>query len=199
MGRPTPDLHSADPPRGGDGGEDGPGLSPRPVSTEILAEETYREMRRIAVRCMRSQRSDHTLQPTALVHEAFIRLARRESGWESPAEFLAVASTAMRRILVDWARRRGAAKRWGGTPVTLVDGNAIQAEEPVDLLALDEALTRLTALEPRAARVVELRFFGGMEIEQVAEVLGVSSATVKRDWRFARAWLSRELDHGRAP
>jgi len=143
---------------------------------------------------MRGQRSDHTLQPTALVHEAFIRLARRGAGWASRGEFVAVAATAMRRILVDCARRRGAAKRRGGTPVTLVEGLAIQAEDPVDLLALDAALTRLAALEERPARVVELRFFGGLEIEEVAEALEVSSATVKRDWRFARAWLARELE-----
>jgi RNA polymerase sigma-70 factor, ECF subfamily len=193
MGPSTSPPHTLEPPGGGDADEGPDDPPPDPASTEYLAQEAYRELRQIAARYLRGQRSDHTLQPTALVHEAFIRLARRGSGWESRGEFVAVAATAMRRILVDCARRRGASKRRGGTPVTLVEGLALQAEEPVDLLALDAALTRLAALEERPARVVELRFFGGLEIEEVAEVLEVSSATVKRDWRFARAWLAREL------
>jgi RNA polymerase sigma-70 factor, ECF subfamily len=194
---PCPDPEAS--PGGGD--RDGSYLepSPHPTSTEVLAEQTYRELRRIAVRCMRGQRHDHTLQPTALVHEAFLRLARRGCDWQSRTDFLAVAATAMRRILVDCARRRGAAKRYGGSRVTLVDGDAIEAERPIDLLALDEALSRLAMLEPRAERVVELRFFAGLETEEVAQVMGVSAATVKRDWRLARAWLSRELAEEAAP
>jgi RNA polymerase sigma-70 factor, ECF subfamily len=162
-------------------------------STAALAEETYAELWRIARRYMRSQRHDHTLQPTALVHEGFLRLSGRGYAWTSRAEFLAVAATAMRCVLVDHARRRHAAKRDGGARVTLVDGAAIEEGRPIDLLDLDEALTRLAAVHQRPARVVDLRFFGGLETEEVAEALGVSSATVKRDWRFAKAWLSREL------
>lgn len=163
-------------------------------TAEALVEQTYRELRRIAGRYMRTQRDDHTLQPTALVHEAYLRLARaRGSGWKSRTQFVAVAASAMRCVLIDSARRRGAAKRDGGARVTLVDGSAIDEPRPLDLLALDEALERLAAVDERAARVVELRFFGGLELALVAEVLDVSLPTVKRDWRFARAWLAREL------
>lgn len=162
--------------------------------TDALIEQEYPRLRQIARRFMRAQRPDHTLQPTALVHEAFLRLASaRSPGWATRAELLAVAATTMRRVLVDLARRRGAAKRAGGRRVTLVDGCAIEPAGPIDLLALDEALTRLGGEEARVARVVELRFFGGLECEEVAEALGVSVPTVKRDWRFARAWLAREL------
>ncbi len=162
-------------------------------ATAALAQETYVELRRIAARCMRGQKPDHTLQPTALVHEGFLRLSGRGYRWASRTEFLAVAATAMRCALVDHARRRKAAKRYGGARVTLVDGAAIENERPIELLALDEALTRLGAFQERAARVVELRFFGGLQTEEVAEALGISTATVKRDWRFAKAWLSREM------
>jgi RNA polymerase sigma factor (TIGR02999 family) len=162
---PCPDPEGS--PGGGDRGGSYLESSPRPTSTEVLAEQTYKELRRIAVRCMRGQRHDHTLRPTALVHEAFLRLARRGCDWQSRTDFVAVAATAMRRILVDCARRRGAAKRYGGSRVTLVDADAIEAERPIDLLALDEALSRLSILGPRAERVVELRFFAGLEIEEV--------------------------------
>jgi RNA polymerase sigma-70 factor (ECF subfamily) len=167
----------------------------RPDGTaEALVQETYRELRRIAGRYMRAQRDDHTLQPTALVHEAYLRLAHaRGSGWKSRTQFVAVAASAMRCVLIDSARRRGAAKRHGGARMTLVEGSAIDEPRPIDLLALDEALQRLAAVEERPARVVELRFFGGLELARVAEVLGVSLPTVKRDWRFAKAWLAREL------
>lgn len=169
-------------------------------SAERLAELTYGELRRIARRCMRSQRPDHTLEPTALVHEAYLRLASaRPAGWESRTQFLAVAATAMRHVLIDCARRRHAARRYGGRRVTLVENSAVEEAEPVDLLALDEALSRLAAVDDRSARVAELRYFGGLEVEEVAEVLGVSAPTVKRDWRFARAWLKKELREGDAP
>jgi RNA polymerase sigma factor (TIGR02999 family) len=167
---------------------------PRTGSTARLAEQTYRELRQIAGRYLRVQPPDHTLQPTALVHEAFLRLARaREAGWENRTQFLAFAARAMRSVLIDGARRRKAVKRDGGVRMTLVDGAAIVEARPLDVLALDEALERLAAHEPRAARVVELRYFGGLEIDEVADVLEISSATAKRDWRFARAWLAREL------
>jgi len=141
------------------------------------------------------ERAGHTLQPTALVHEAYLRLAR-ETGteWEDRAHFLAIAATAMRRVLVDHARARGAAKRGGGrTWVTLHEELAAQAEQSVDVLALDQALTRLSSIDERQGKVVELRFFGGLEIRETALLLKVSEGTVKRDWRHAKAWLRREL------
>jgi RNA polymerase sigma factor (TIGR02999 family) len=157
----------------------------------------YAELRTVAQRYMRRERPDHTLQPTALVHEAFLRLVGGSPGaFEDRGHFLRAAAQAMRRVLVDHARARNASKRGGALRVTFDEGAA--AEQPVDILVLDDALDRLAAAEPRWARVVELRFFAGLEVPEVAEVLGTSTATVKRDWRFARAWLARELDEGGA-
>jgi RNA polymerase sigma-70 factor, ECF subfamily len=154
----------------------------------------YTELRRLADSQMRQERLGHTLQPTALVHEAYLRLAGHRRGFQSRVHFYGAAAQAMRRILVDYARSRGAAKR--GSPDAAVDLDqavAVGIGPDFDPVALDEALDRLSALAPRAARVVEVRFFGGLSVEEAAAFLEVAPATVKRDWRFARAWLSREL------
>jgi RNA polymerase sigma factor (TIGR02999 family) len=155
----------------------------------------YDELRRLARARMRAEGAAHTLQPTALVHEAWFRLAAQHgAGWRDRAHFFAMAAEMMRRILVNHARDRRAAKRGGGaTRVELDEAVSFFETRDVDLEALDEALQRLAALDPRASRVVELRFFAGLGIEEVAEALGVSPATVKRDWTTARAWLHREL------
>ena len=155
----------------------------------------YEELRRIAHRELRHERSGHTLGTTALVHEAYLKLAHLDRiQWKSRAQFLAVAAQAMRRVLVDYAVARRAQKRGGGfVPQSLDDAMAIASERSEELLALDEALQRLQSLDEQHARIVECRFFGGMSIEETAEALGVSPATVKRGWTMARAWLNREL------
>lgn len=155
----------------------------------------YQELRLRAAGYLRDERGSHTLQPTALAHEAYLRLAgRRDHPWQSRAHFMAVAARAMRAILVDHARRRNAQKRGGGqspigsdTLVELVGGSALAFDD------LDHALNDLARMSERQARVVELRYFGGLSIEETGEVLGVSPMTVKRDWAIARAWLYREL------
>jgi RNA polymerase sigma factor (TIGR02999 family) len=160
----------------------------------------YDELRRLAASALRRERPDHTLQPTALVHEAYLRLADEpDARWESRAHFLAVAAQAMRRILVDHARGRNALKRGQGEPHQPLDGVEVEAVgslTTIDLLALDDALGRLASLDPRQARVVELRFFGGLTIEETAAVTGLSERTVKREWQMARAWLRREMARG---
>lgn len=155
----------------------------------------YDELRRLAGAYLRGERSDHTLQPTALVHEAYFRLAgQRNVDWRNRAQFLGVAASMMRRILVNYAHERAAQKRGGGAPrVALDDTIELLQEQDVDLVALDDALIALSAVEPRGGRIVELRFFGGLSVDETAHVLGVSPATVKRDWSFAKAWLRREL------
>ena len=163
-------------------------------ASEKLMPMVYAELHDLAARYMRRERADHTLQPTALVHEAFLRLIdQRSVTWQNRAHFLGLAAQAMRRILVDHARRRSAAKREGGKKITLDDAVAVNQERSLDLMMLDDALTRLATLDERQSRVVELRFFGGLDIEETAEALGISPATVKRDWLFAKAWLQREL------
>jgi RNA polymerase sigma factor (TIGR02999 family) len=160
-----------------------------------LAPIVYDELRRLAASYLNRERADHTLQATALVHEAWMRLTnQREASWESRGHFLAIAATAMRRILANHARDRGRLKR-GGDAVRVPIDEALDAadERGVDLAALDEALERLAALDPRKARVVELRFYAGLTTEQAASALGVSTPTVKRDWDFARTWLMREM------
>lgn len=156
----------------------------------------YDELRRMAASSLRRERPDHTLQPTALVHEAYLRLAHEpEARWENRAHFLAVAAQAMRRILVDHARARNARKRGGGDvrlPLEDVDSVTTALPPDLDLIVLDEALVRLAALDPRQARIVELRFFGGLTVEETATVTGTSPRTVKREWQVARAWLKRE-------
>jgi RNA polymerase sigma factor (TIGR02999 family) len=155
----------------------------------------YGELHELAKHYMRGERAEHTLQPTALLHEAFFRLVDSDSsGFENRSHFFGVAAQAMRRVLVDHARRRKAAKREGGLRVTLDENLREDGRSSLDLIALDDALEKLAALEPRCARVVELRFFAGMEIPEVASVLDTSPATVKRDWTFAKAFLQRELD-----
>ena len=164
---------------------------------EQLAQLVYGELHVLAVHALRKEASGHTLQPTELVNEAFMRLlGQRDVFWRNRAHFYGIASQAIRRILLDHARRRSAAKRDHGVRVTLDESVAASSEASIDLIALDQALEKLAALDPRQARVVELRFFGGLEVEEMADVLDVSPATVKRDWRFARAFLQRELEQG---
>jgi RNA polymerase sigma factor (TIGR02999 family) len=164
-----------------------------------LLPRVYDELRALADSYMRRERAGHTLQPTALVHEAFLRLLRLPPGSvQNRVHFFALAAQAMRRVLADHARRHRAAKRGGSAvrvPLELVEGGAPAAAAAEDVAAddLDAALEDLAKLDPRQARVVELRFFGGLSIEETAEVLAVSTATVKRDWLVARAWLHREL------
>lgn len=155
----------------------------------------YRELRGLAASYIRRERPDHTLQPTALVHEAYMRLVDQTHA-RSPnrAHFFAVAANLMRQILVNHAERHRAVKRGGGNKVVLEDGAAAVTPRSVDLIALDHALNKLALLDPRQGRIVELRFFGGLTEEEIAKVLGVSPITVKRDWRIARAVLHRELD-----
>lgn len=156
----------------------------------------YEELRRLAASYLRKEREGHTLQPTALAHEAYIRLIDQHSvTWQNRAHFMGLAAQAMRRVLADHARRRGAQKRGGDVVrVSLDEGDAAAANpQAVEIQELDTALEDLAKLEPRQARVVEIRFFGGLSIEEAAEVLGVSPVTVKRDWTLARAWLFREL------
>ena len=164
-----------------------------PAAFEQLLPLVYDELHAIAGRHMRGERPDHTLQPTALVHEAFLRLAGVEIPYDDRTHFIRAASQAMRRVLVDHARARNAAKRGGNLRVTLDEAVVPQEDRIVDLLVLDDALNRLAAAEPRWARVVELRFFGGLEVTEVAAVLGISTATAKRDWQFARTWLAKAL------
>ncbi len=166
----------------------------RASAADELLPLVYAELRNMAARMLRSERPDHTLQPTALVHEAYLRLVdQRVDTWQNKAHFLGIAAQAMRRILIDHARRRRAGKR-GGARVTLDDEMGAVTGPSLDVLAIDTALQRLTALDARQGRVVELRFFGGLSVEETAAVLGVGPATVKRDWTLARAWLHRELD-----
>ncbi len=157
----------------------------------------YDELRRRAAAYLRRERRDHTLRPTALVHEAYLRLIGHRGGWQNRAQFFGVASQMMRRILVDHARARSAAKRpASGLRVALQEDAAAVAPAEVDLVLLDKALDELAALDERQGRVVELRFFGGLSHEEVAETLGVSLATVNRDWRLARAWLHQRVGEG---
>lgn len=164
-------------------------------AADALVPLVYNELHALAVHFMQRERSDHTLQPTVLVHDAYLRLVgQRNTSWQNRSHFFGIAAQAMRRILVDHARRTKAAKREGGERVTLDDAVADRPGRTVDLIALDDALEKLAALDPRQARVVELRYFSGLDIEQTASILGISPATVKRDWTFARAFLQRELD-----
>jgi RNA polymerase sigma factor (TIGR02999 family) len=155
----------------------------------------YDELRRLARNYLRRERPGQTLQATALVHEAYLRLLKDKSpGWQNRTHFVAIAAVSMRQILVERARARHALKRGGQqVRVTLDDARLGKEEAGVDLLVLDQALTRLTRLDPQQARIVELRYFAGSTIEETAEALGISPATVKRDWTMAKAWLKREL------
>ena len=154
----------------------------------------YAELRRIATRQLGRERIDHTLQPTALVHEVYLRLVdQRQARWHDRAHFFGVSATIMRRILVDHARRRAAAKRGDGVRFVSIDVAQDVPSQEIPILALDRALDRLQALDPHLARIVELRAFGGLTIEEAAHVLQVSPATANRQWRTARAWMNREL------
>jgi RNA polymerase sigma-70 factor, ECF subfamily len=163
---------------------------------EQLLPLVYAELHYIAERHMSGERTGHTLQPTALVNEAFLRLVGgTPAEFNDRTHFLRMASGAMRRVLVDYGRKRHAAKRGdGGLHVTLDDALVGAPGKALDILALDDALTRLAEADPRCAQVVELRFFGGLSIPEVADALGTSIATVKRDWQFARGWLANEID-----
>jgi RNA polymerase sigma-70 factor, ECF subfamily len=158
----------------------------------------YSELRSLASGYMRRERSDHTLQTTALVHEAYLRLAdQREVIWKNREQFMGVAAQLMRRILVDYGRGHGAQKRGKGfEKVFLEEAEVVSGGKAADVIALDEALTRLGEFDPQQARLVELRFFGGLSIDEAAAVLGVSRTTLKRDWNLAKAWLARELRKG---
>jgi RNA polymerase sigma-70 factor, ECF subfamily len=158
----------------------------------------YDELRRMARRYMRRQPSGHSLQTTELIHEAYLKLARQEKKqWQNRAHFFGVAAKAMRHILVDYARAK-TSKKYGGWQerVTFADDAAISAGHSGDVVALDDALNRLAILDERKSRVVEMKFFGGLKTEEIADVLKISPETVKRDWRFARNWLLRELARG---
>lgn len=168
------------------------------AALEQLIPLVHAELHRIAVRSMRNERAGHSLQATALVNEAYMRLVDiNRIKWQDRAHFLSMAARLMRRVLVDHARSRGYRKRGGGAiKVTLVDGLLVSHEQGRDLVALDDALTALGAVDERKSRVIELRFFGGLSVEETAAVLKVSVDTVMRDWKMARAWLSRELRTG---
>ncbi len=166
------------------------------AAADQLLPVIYDDLREMAERLMREERSGHTLQPTALVHEAYLRLVdQTRVEWRDRTHFFAVAATAIRRILVDHARSHLAAKRGGRRERISLEaaGDAEAPTENVDLPALDEAMARLADFDERKSRIVELRFFAGLSIEETGEVLGVSHATVERDWSLARAWLYREL------
>ena len=155
----------------------------------------YNELRRVAHRYLRHERPDHTLQSTALVHEAYLRLLKQGTHeFENRAHFFAISAQLMRQILVEYGRRRKAARHDRGHAVTLQDSMSLLTTRSVDLLALDDALKVLAVLDARQSRIVELRFFGGLSIEQTSTVLGISPATVKREWATARVWLHHEID-----
>jgi RNA polymerase sigma factor (TIGR02999 family) len=170
------------------------------LALDQLIPVVHRELRRLARRHMRGERVDHTLQTTALINEAYMRLVDiSRVQWRDRAHFFAMAARLMRRILVDHARARGYQKRGGGAPKVSFD-EALQAvqQRSHDLVALDDALLALEAVDARKSQVIELRFFGGLSVEETATALDVSADTVLRDWRLARAWLRRELEGGRA-
>jgi len=166
-----------------------------PDALERLLPIVYDQLRRIADGALRQERPDHTLSATALVHETYLKLAQLDRiSWEGRAHFFGAAASAMRRILISYARTRKRGKRGGGAAHVAVEDVVVAARErPEDLMALDEALERLAARNPRQSRVVECRYFAGMTVEETAAALGVSPITIKRDWTVARAWLHREL------
>ena len=168
-----------------------------PTARDRLVPIVYEELRRLAHHYMRGEREGHTLQTTAIVHEVYLRLAGIDGlQWRDRAHFFAMAATLMRRVLVDYARQRAREKRGAGVAVTSLDENALAPQPAVDVLALNEALDRLAAVDPQQSRVVELRFFAGLSVEETAEALGISPATVKRDWATAKLWLYHELRAG---
>lgn len=171
-------------------------LSETGETPEFLVGLLYKELRRLAAGCLRRERPNHTLQPTALVNEAYLRLAAEgKSGWNDRVRFLAVASHLMREILIDYARKRNRVKRGGGQAlICLDDAGELAASGEMDFVRLDDALNELERIDTQQRRIVELRYFGGLTIEEAAQALGISPATVKRDWRVAKAWLHRQLN-----
>lgn len=169
---------------------------PSDAKADALFEAVYIELRSLARRYLRDERSDHTLQPTALVHEAYLRLIGGEPiDWQNRAQFFSIAAQVMRHILVDHARRHSAEKRGrGAARVSLDDALGAASEQNIDLLALDEALTKLAALDEEQSKVVELRYFGGLTIPEISDVLGVAEITVSRRWRTAKLWLHDALN-----
>ncbi len=168
------------------------------AALDALLPVVYDELRHIAESYLRRERPGHTLQPTALVHEAYMRLIDQQSvNWQNRAQFFGLAAQMMRRILVNYAHDHHAEKRGGhATRLSLDDTISFFEERDVNLIALDDALKKLTVIDPQQSQIVELRFFGGLTIEEVAEVLSVSPALVKREWRTAKLWLKRELEQG---
>ena len=162
---------------------------------ERLMPLVYEELHRRASRYMRGERADHTLQPTALVHETYLKLVeQREPNFKNRAHFFAVAARLMRRILIDHARSRLSSKRGGGQmPIPIEDSLHLRTDTPIGLLAVDDALRRLATFDSRQEQIVEMRFFGGLRVEEIAEVLGISTRTVEREWTMARAWLYDQL------
>lgn len=172
-----------------------------PGAEERLIELVYRELRRIAAGYLGREARDHTLQPTALVHEAYLRLTRMDANdWQNRSHFFAVAAKLMRNILVDHARAQQSLKRGQGFVIIGLD-EALHStpSKPSEILALDEALERLANFDPRQSRIVELRFFSGLNEEETGHILGISARTVKRDWRSAKAWLYKELHSDKLP
>jgi RNA polymerase sigma factor (TIGR02999 family) len=169
------------------------------TSPDKLLEIVYDDLRRLAGAYMQNERSDHTLQATALVHEAYMRLVDwKNVSWQNRAHFFSVAAEVMRKVLIDHARARQAKKR-SGHKLVLDEAISLPAQQPIDLLALDDALKDLEKLDPRQAKIVELRFFGGLSIEETAYILKVGESTVRREWTFAKAWFQRELSSNAAP
>lgn len=165
-------------------------------AVDALVPLVYAELRKLAAHYLKSERGEHTLQPTALVHEAFLRLVEQETAWQNRTHFFAMAANLMRRILVDYARGHQAEKRGGAAEkISLEDAFVFVKEKHAEMIALDEALEELAKIDPRRSRVVELKFFGGLKHEELAEVLGVHVNTVLRDWNLARAWLKTQM-HG---
>ena len=167
------------------------------AALEKLMPLVYSELRRLATNYLRRERAEHTLQPTALVNEAYLKLVdQRNAKWQNRAHFFGISAQLMRRILVDHARQRQAVKRGGieQQRLSITSAQAVMKQPEIDLLALNEALEELTKMDPLHGRIVELKFFGGLSIEETAEVLGISHATVERDWKLARAWLRRQLE-----
>ena len=171
------------------------------AALERLMPLVYAELRRLATNYLRRERTGHTLQPTALVNEAYLKLVgQKNAKWQNRAHFFAISAQLMRRILVDYARSRNYLKRGGGMPkVSLSEAAGVSVERAADFVALDDALESLAAIDPRKSRIVELRFFGGLSVEETAEVLDVSPRTIKRDWSLAQAWLHRELKRDGTP
>ena len=168
-------------------------------AAEKLLPLVYSELHRLAASYMRRERPDHTLQATALINEAYLRLTKEDGEWNNREHFIGMAANVMRHVLVDYARSHKAQQRDGGMKrVELKEDLAISPEKVEEVIALDEALTRLERLQPRQGKVVEMRYFGGLSVEQIASLLGVSERSVKRDWSLARIWLFRELGQGSA-